>query len=123
MRVQSERMKIVAQNIANSDSTPSKPGEKPYRRKIISFENKKDPITGTDIVTVKKIARDYQQAFKARYDPYHPAADADGYVLLPNIKRDIEMLDMKEAERSYQANLGTVETSKSMYLNTLDLLR
>jgi flagellar basal-body rod protein FlgC len=123
LRAQSERMKVIAQNIANSDSTATNPGEEPYRRKMIFFRNEVDPKTGANVVVVDKINRDLKSSFKSRYDPYHPAANAEGYVLLSNVKRNIESLDMKEAERSYQANLGAIDTSKNMFMNTIDLLR
>jgi flagellar basal-body rod protein FlgC len=123
MKVQSQRMKVIAQNIANSDSTGTTPGAEPYRRKTIYFKNVIDPETGNTIIAVDKISRDYNNDFKARYDPGHPGANKDGYVLLPNVNRSLEGVDMKEAERSYEANLGAVETTKRMYLNTLELLR
>lgn len=123
VKAQSERMKVVTQNIANADSTATTPEGEPYRRKIITFRNKKDPKTGAEVVVVDKISRDFKNNFTARYDPYHPAANAEGYILIANVEKNIETVDMKEAERGYQANLGAIETSKSMFLNTLDLLR
>ncbi len=123
MKAQSQRMKVISQNIANADSTGTSPDEEPYRRKTIYFKNTIDPETGNEIISVDKISRDYKTHFKARFDPSHPAADEDGYILLPNVNRSIENVDMKEAERSYEANLGAVETTKRMYLNTLELLR
>ena len=123
MKVQSQRMKVISQNIANADSTGTNPNDEPYRRKTIYFKNVTDPKTGNEIIAVDKVSRDFKTNFKARFDPSHPAADNDGYVLLPNVNRSIENVDMKEAERSYEANLGAVETTKRMYLNTLELLR
>lgn len=123
VKAQSERMKIVAQNIANVDSTATEPGQDPYRRKIITFKNKKDPVTGAEIVVVDKIGRDYKADFEYRYDPYHPAANEEGYVKISNVKKSIEKLDMKEAELGHRANLGAIETTKSMYMSTIDLLR
>lgn len=123
MKTQSARMKVVAQNIANADSTGSTPGAEPYRRKTITVKSKLDPITGAQIVTVDNIGRDYESAFQARYEPNHPAANAEGYVLLPNVSTSTERLDMKESQRSYEANLSAIETTKRMYTNTIDLLR
>ena len=123
MRVQGARMKVVAQNIANADSTGSTPGADPYRRKIITFDNKYDREKGIVAVKVDNISKDYKTKFKAIYDPSHPAADENGYVLTPNVSTSIESLDMKEAERSYSANLGVIETTKRMYMQTIDLLR
>lgn len=123
MRVQGARMKVVSQNIANSSSTGNYPGAEPYRRQTIFFKNKPDRETGVETVHVDKVSKDYKTEFEARYDPSHPAADNDGYVLLPNVKSEIEMLDMKESEAAYQANLGAIETSKKMYTDTIDLLK
>lgn len=123
MRVQGERMKIISENIANSESTGNTSAAEPYRRKTITFENKFDKKQGTNIVAVKNTGKDYKSPFEARFDPGHPAADEKGYVLLPNVKTSIEMLDMKESQRTYEANLGAIETTKRMYNNTLDLLR
>lgn len=123
MMVQSQRISIISQNIANSDSTGSTAGSLPYRRKTILFKNNVDPKTGNEVIGIAKVSRDYKTKFQATYDPGHPAADEDGYVLLPNVSRTIETVDMKEAERSYEANLGAIETTKRMYMNTLELLR
>ena len=123
MHSQSARMKVISQNIANANSTGSTPGAKPYRRKTITFKNVSNKETGATIVTVDKISQDYKAKFKAKFDPAHPAADEKGYVLLPNVNTSIETLDMKEAQRSYEANLGAMETSKKMIEGTIDLLR
>lgn len=123
LKTQSARMKVIAENIANAGSTGSTPGAEPYRRKTISFSNELDKQRGVSVVTVDKISRDRKTPFKARFDPSHPAANEEGYVLLPNVSRSIEKLDMKEAERSYEANLGAIETTKRMYTGTIDLLR
>lgn len=123
MKVQSERMKVVAQNVANATSTGSTPGALPYQRKTITFANRLNRQRGATVVTVDRIGRDTKTDFSKRYEPSHPAADNDGYVLYPNVKRSLEMMDMREAERSYEANLGVMETSRRMYSNTIDLLR
>jgi len=123
MKAQGARMKVVAQNIANTTSTGQTPGAEPYRRKLIFFKNKIDKNTGYNVVQVDKITGDRKTKFNAKFDPSHPAANADGYVLLPNVEPTIENLDMKEAQRGYEANLGAVETSKKMIGSTIDLLR
>lgn len=122
MEAQSERLKIIAQNIANSDNVGLTPGEEPYRRKVISFKNILDKELGTDLVQVYKIGYD-KSAFGKRWDPNHPAADDQGYVLTPNVSRSVEMADMREAQRSYEANVNVVETTKRMLQQTIGLLR
>ncbi|MBI1275810.1 flagellar basal body rod protein FlgC [bacterium] len=122
MKAQSERMKIISQNIANADDTASTPGGKPYQRKVISFRNALDKELGTETVRVHKVGVDKSE-FEKKYDPSHPAADAQGYVLYPNVNVMVEMGDMKEAERTYDANVQAVEVAKSMMQNTLGVLR
>ena len=123
MKAQSERMKVVSQNIANASSTGQTPGAEPYRRKVILFKNKQDKKTGYNVVQIEKIVSDKKTPLNAKFDPSHPAANSDGYVLLPNVETSVESVDMKEAERGYQANLGAVEITKRMVNNTIDLLR
>lgn len=123
MKAQSERMKVIAQNIANVSTTGQTPGAEPYRRKQIFFKNKTDKKTGLNVVQVDKISRDRKSPLAKRFDPSHPAANSEGYVLLPNVETSLENVDMKEAERSYEANLGAVETTKKMVSSTVDLLR
>ncbi len=122
MTAQSERLKIIAQNIANSDSTASTPGGLPYQRKTITFKNVLDRSMGLEKVEISKITGDPTE-FEKHYDPSHPGADANGYVLLPNVNTMIEMTDMREARNSYQANLNVIEIAKSMIQRTLELLR
>jgi flagellar basal-body rod protein FlgC len=123
MKAQGMRMSIVAQNIANESSIGDTPGAQPYRRKTIAFKNKKDKKSDVELVTVSKLGRDYKNPFKATFDPTSPAADENGYVLLPNVSTAIEQVDMKEAQRSYEANMGVMQTSKRMYQDTIDLLK
>ncbi len=123
MKSQSARIKIAAQNIANSSSTGQTPGAEPYRRKIIILKNKTDKKTGYNIVQVEKIKSDKKTMLGKKFDPAHPAANAEGYVLLPNVETSLENADVKEAQRSYEANLGAVETTKRMINNTIELLR
>ncbi len=122
MMVQSERMRVAAENIANSESVSLTPGGEPYRRKTIYFENVLNKELGAEMVQVSKIGRDPSQ-FRLAYEPHHPAADEKGYVLYPNVDRTIESQDIKEAQRSYEANLGVIEVSKAMVARTLDLLQ
>jgi flagellar basal-body rod protein FlgC len=100
----------------------SKPGGEPYRRKTISFKNVLDRALGIKTVEVGKIGVD-KSAFEKRYDPGHPLADKDGHVLLPNVKPLVEMMDIREAQRSYEANLGAIEAAKNMLMRAVDLLR
>ena len=123
MRVQSERINVIAQNTANADTAPSKPGELPYTRKQISFKNVLDKTTGEKIVTVNKISDDTKSEYIKKYLPGHPAADVDGYVQMPNVSSLIEAMDMKEASKSYQANMGMFTQTRDMMSKTIDLLR
>jgi len=121
MKVQSQRLRVIGENIANASSTAQSPGGEPYRRKMTTFENVLDRKLG--ITTVRVANYTYDKAeFGKRYDPTHPAAGDDGFVLLPNVNALIEMADMREALRSYEANLSVVEASKSMLQKTIDLL-
>ncbi len=122
MDVQTTRLRVIAENLANQDSTGSKPGADPYRRKTVTFENRLDQKLGTDAVRVKQIGRDASE-FPLRYEPSNPAANADGYVKLPNVNSIMEVMDMREAERSYSANLAVMQASRSMLSRTIDLLK
>jgi len=123
MRAQSERLKVVSQNIANADAVGTTNGsDAPYRRKTISFKNALDRETGANMVRVDKVSVD-RSDFDKRYDPSHPYADAQGYVLYPNVNPIMEMMDMREARRGYEANLNVIESSKSMLTQTVNLLR
>lgn len=122
MRAQGDRLRVVAENIANADATATKPGAMPYRRKTVMFQNVLDKELG--IKTVQVTSRGYDMsAFNKKYDPSHPAADAEGYVLYPNVNPIVEMMDMREARRGYEANLDVISTSKAMLARTLDLLK
>jgi flagellar basal-body rod protein FlgC len=122
MKAQSDRLRVVSENIANADSLPTRPGEAPYRRKVISFRSELDRELGADKVEVYKYGYD-KSDFKKKYDPGHPAADAEGYVLTPNVNTVMEMVDMREAQRGYEANLNMIEVSKGMLQRTVDMLR
>lgn len=122
MRVQGSRLKVISQNIANADSLAQDPNGKPYRRKIITFKNELDRAVGLDTVRVRDVKPDMSD-FGKRFQPNHPAADADGYVLTPNVNTLTEMTDMREAQRSYEANLSIIKSSRSMLMSTIDVLR
>jgi flagellar basal-body rod protein FlgC len=122
MAAQSMRLRTIAENMANADSLGETPGANPYSRKLVTFKNVMDKNLGANTVKIDKISKD-QTAFQKKFDPQHPAADKDGYVLTPNVNSLIELMDMRQAQRSYEANLSVVEVSKSMVSRTLDILR
>lgn len=122
MRVQAERLKVIAQNMANADSVSTTPGGEPYRRQVVSFQNYIDQETGAQMVRVDKVVKD-DSPFEKKYTPNHPAADAQGYISLPNVNPLIEMMDMKEAQRAYDANLNMVKTAREMNSSVLDILK
>lgn len=122
MRVQGTRLRITAENLANAESTALSPDGQPYRRKTLTFKNTLDRTLGANIVGIGRIGKDPGD-FVRKYDPGHPAADAQGYVLTSNVNPVIEMGDMREAQRSYEANLNVIKASKAMIQGTLDVLR
>jgi len=121
MNAQSERLKVIAENLANADSTAQTPDADPYKRKIITFENVLDRTLGVDTVKVAGI-KTIDEGFGRRYEPGHPAADATGYVKTPNVNSITELMDMREAQRSYEANLNIIDAAKSMLSRIIDLL-
>ncbi|MBS1025188.1 flagellar basal body rod protein FlgC [Gluconobacter cerinus] len=122
MDAQAQRLRIVAENLANQDTTGSTPGADPYRRKTITFAEHVDDGTDRSTVDVQEIGRDMSD-FQTKYDPSHPAANAQGYVKISNVDSMVEMMDMREAERSYEANLNTMQSTRTMLSRTLDLLK
>jgi flagellar basal-body rod protein FlgC len=122
MRVQGTRLRVISENIANADSLPENPGDLPYRRKQVSFKNILDRSLDAKRVAVDKIQYD-RADFERKFDPQHPAADKDGYILVPNVNPLVEMMDMREAQRSYEANLSVIQVSKGMLTRTIDMLR
>jgi flagellar basal-body rod protein FlgC len=122
LKAQSGRMRVIAENIANADSTGEKPGADPYRRKVPTFTRKFDRELEASVVELGRIRPD-QTAFKTRHEPGHPAADAAGNVKLPNVEPVIETMDMREAQRSYEANLNLITATRRMISRTLDMLR
>ncbi|BCW88176.1 Flagellar basal-body rod protein FlgC [Alphaproteobacteria bacterium SO-S41] len=122
MKVQSDRMRVIAENIANASSTAAGANGQPYRRQVVTFKEAIDKETGAGIVEVGRIVRD-KSDFRLSYNPGHPAANAAGYVTMPNVNPLIEMTDMREAQRAYEANLNVIDAARSMMSRTLDLLR
>lgn len=122
LRAQSLRMRVIAENLANQDSVATTPGGNPYRRRVASFQAEVDRATGATGVKLAGIQNDTSD-FTRVYQPGHPAADAQGYVLKPNVNGLIEAADMKSAQRSYEANLNAIEAAKSLTMRTIDLLK
>ncbi|NRB10735.1 MAG: flagellar basal body rod protein FlgC [Rickettsiaceae bacterium] len=119
---QAERFKVAAENLANKDSTSSTPGGIPYRRKVIFATNAYNKDIKANLLYVKKVDVDKSE-FILRYDPNHPAANADGYVKYPNIIAEIERADAQEAQRSIEANLGVIEISNSLIQKTIEAIK
>ena len=122
MMAQGERLKIVSENVANADSRGTSPGEDPYRRKTISFAEVLDRETGASRVEVSDIGRD-DSPFTLVHDPSHPAADENGFVKTPNVNPLLEMANMREASRSYEANMNMFEAGRRMRSQMIDLLK
>lgn len=122
LRAQSGRMRVISENLANADSTAATAGGDPYRRQIPSFKAEYDRELGANVVSAGRIRPD-RSDFNIRYEPGHPAADAKGYVKTANVNTLVEMMDMREAQRSYEANLNIVRSARSMIQRTLDILR
>lgn len=122
MSAQGTRLRVIAENLANADSTAQTPGGEPYRRQVVTFQSALDHATGATTVKVAHI-EPAQGQFQRKYDPSNPGADAQGYVLMPNVNPLMELMDMREAQRSYQANLDSITAAKSMISRTIDLLR
>lgn len=120
LRAQQGRMRVIAENIANANSTARTAGGDPYRRQIPVF--KPTQVQGAEGVQMLRVDPD-KSDFKTEYDPGNPAADAKGYVKTPNVNTLVEALDMKEAQRAYEANLNVIETARSMEARTLDILK
>jgi flagellar basal-body rod protein FlgC len=120
LRAQQARMRVIAENIANANSTARTAGGDPYRRQVPVF--KPTQVAGGEGVAMASVDPD-RSDFRTEYDPGNPAADAKGYVKLPNVDTLVEALDMKEAQRAYEANMNVIETSRAMESRTLDILR
>ena len=122
MTAQTTRLRVIAENLANQDTTGSKAGADAYRRKTVTFTDTMDRQLGVPTVQVKKIGHDDSE-LQQRYDPSNPAANAEGYVKLPNVNSLVEVMDMHEAERSYNANLAVMQSARGMLTRTIELLK
>lgn len=122
LKAQSGRMRVITENIANAESTGANPGDNPYRRKIPTFQQVFDREIGAKVIQTGRIKLD-QTDFGKRYEPGHPAADTSGYVKTPNVNILIETMDLREAQRSYEANLNVISSTRNMLARTLDILR
>ncbi|NYD92101.1 flagellar basal body rod protein FlgC [Sphingomonas melonis] len=122
LHAQALRMRVIAENLANTDSVAKTPGGDPYRRRVATFKAHVDRAIGGTTVQVASITPD-KSDFGRVYQPGNPAADAAGYVQMPNVNGPIEMADMRAAQRSYQANLNAIEAARNMTMRTLDLIK
>jgi flagellar basal-body rod protein FlgC len=122
LHAQSARMRVIAENIANADSAGKTPEEEPYRRRVPTFKAVMDDEVGGKVVEIGRLAYDMSD-FQSRYEPGHPAADEHGYVRYPNVNTLIESMDMREAQRTYEANLNVVTVTRQMMGSTIDILR
>jgi flagellar basal-body rod protein FlgC len=123
MKAQGERSRVISENIANAGTAAITPNSEPYSRKVITFKNQMDKSYKTDLVKVKDIADDRKTEFPLKYMPDHPGANAAGYVKMPNVNMVVELTDMREAQRSYEANMGMMESYRNMSMRTIDMLR
>ena len=122
LRAQAGRMRIISENIANADSTASTAGGDPYRRKIPTFEAEYNRALGVETVELGKVQGD-QSAFRVKFEPDHPTADQDDNVKYPNVNALVEMTDMREAQRSYEANINVISATRRMIQRTIDILK
>ena len=122
LRAQAGRMRIISENIANADSTAVNAAADPYRRKIPTFRAEIDRALGAQVVDLGRIASD-QSAFRTKYQPGHPAADANGNVKYPNVNSLVEMTDMRDAQRSYEANVNVISATRRMLQRTIEILK
>ena len=122
LRAQAGRMRIISENIANADSTPSSPNAQPYRRKVPSFQPEVDRALDVKLVELGRTRTDSSE-FRLKYEPGHPAADKNGNVRYPNVNTLLEMTDMREAQRSYEANINVISDTRRMLQRTIDILK
>ena len=121
LRAQAGRMRVISENIANSESTAQQPGGDPYRRRIPTFRSEVDRALGASVVSIGRVRTD-QSAFRQKLEPGNPAADANGYVRYPNVNPLVEMTDMRDAQRSYEANLNVITATRRMIQRTIAIL-
>lgn len=122
LEAQSTRLRVVSENLANANTTGKTAGSEPYRRKTVTFEGEMDRAAGVNTVKIKDVGVD-KAPYRVEYDPGNQAADDQGYVKMPNVNMLIEMADMRETNRSYEANLQVIKQVRSMTAMTIDLLR
>jgi flagellar basal-body rod protein FlgC len=122
LRAQAGRMRVISENIANADSTPASPGADPYRRKVPTFTSEFDRALDARTVGIGKVRTDTSD-FRLKYEPGHPAADANGNVKYPNVNALVEMTDMRDAQRSYEANVNVISATRRMIQRTIDILK
>jgi len=122
LKAQSSRMRIISENIANADSTATRPGSDPYRRKIPVFESEVDRALNVQLVEMGKVQNDASD-FRVKHEPGHPAADKNGNVKYPNVNPLVEMTDMREAQRYYEANINVIGATRRMIQRTIDILK
>ena len=122
LRAQAGRMRVISENIANADSTPQSAGADPYRRKVPTFHSELDRTLDTQLVELGRVQTD-TSAFRLKYEPGHPAADTNGNVKYPNVNPLVEMTDMRDAQRSYEANINVISASRRMIQRTIEILK
>jgi flagellar basal-body rod protein FlgC len=122
LRAQAGRMRIISENIANADSTAPTAGGDPYRRKIVTFRSEKDRAVDAQVVALGRVKTDPSD-FRVKHEPGHPSADANGNVRYPNVNSLIEMTDLREAQRSYEANINVISASRRMIQRTIEILK
>jgi flagellar basal-body rod protein FlgC len=122
LRTQAGRMRVISENLANADSTPSKPGSDPYRRRLPTFVSRLDRELGVQTIGLGRTQTD-KSDFRLKYEPGHPAADQNGNVKYPNVNSMIELTDMREAQRSYEANVNLITATRRMIQRTIDILK
>lgn len=122
LRAQAGRMRVIAENIANADSTATRAGGDPYRRRMPTFRSEMDRAMGAQVVSLGRVRTDASD-FRNKYEPSHPAADANGYVKYPNVNSLVEQTDMREAQRSYEANLNVISATRRMLQRTIEILK
>ena len=122
MAAQNFRVRVIAENVANANSLAETPNDEPYRRRIVTFRNQLDRSLGVNLVKVGRVLLDDGE-FGSRFEPNHPAADPTGYVQTPNVKTIVEMMDLQQAQRSYEANLRVINMARQMMARTIELLR